>query len=175
MAKDWGQQARGIRLVALDVDGILTSGALTFDADGRESKTFHSRDGVGIKLLQEAGLEVALITGRRSLLVDKRAAELGIVDVFQGVADKVAVAQQLLDEKEMSWPQLAYMGDDLPDLGVLRRAGLAFTVPEAPPEIRAAAHWVTAEPGGQGAVRAVAAWLLEARGDWQAVLRRWGG
>lgn len=169
------RRAREIRLLALDVDGILTTGSLLFDHHGNEYKAFHSRDGVGIKLLQQADIVVALITGRRSPLVEKRAQELDIGKVFQGVQDKVAVARQLLVEQGLAWHQLAYMGDDLPDLALLRRAGLAFTVPEAPAEIRAVAHWVPAVGGGQGAVRAVATWLLEARGEWRGILDQWGG
>lgn len=172
--QSWQAGAKDIRLVALDVDGILTTGALLFDPEGREWKSFHARDGVGIQLLQQAGLAVALITGRRSPLVDKRARELGIAHVFQGVKDKVAVAQQLLPTLGWDWSQLAYMGDDLPDLALLRRARLAFTVPEAPPEIQAVAHWIAPVGGGQGAVRALAAWLLEARGEWSTVLDQWG-
>ncbi|MDA8416018.1 MAG: HAD hydrolase family protein [Betaproteobacteria bacterium] len=172
---DYSQRARDIRILALDVDGILTTGALLFDHLGNEYKSFHSRDGVGIKLLQQNSIEVVLITGRRSSIVDRRADELAITSVYQGVTDKVEVAQTLLHARGLAWHQLAYMGDDLPDLALLRRAGLAFTVPEAPLEIRAVAHWITSVGGGMGAVRDVASWLLETRGDWQEILDQWGG
>ncbi|MBW8028452.1 MAG: hypothetical protein GJU67_01575 [Ferrovum sp.] len=172
-AEDLAQRARQIRLVGFDVDGILTPGTLIFDEQGRETKSFHSRDGVGLKLLQQAGLTLALVTGRQSSIVTLRARELGITHVFQGVHDKRQVMDTLLSGLGLHWEQLAYMGDDLPDLSVLCRSALALTVPEAPEEIRAAAHWVAPVGGGMGATRAAATWLLQARGEWARVLERW--
>ncbi|NDU85406.1 MAG: HAD-IIIA family hydrolase [Ferrovum sp.] len=171
--KELAHRARSIRLVAFDVDGILTNGALTFTERGEEIKNFHARDGLGLKLLQNSGLILALITGRRSPVVTLRAQELGISLVHQGVHDKRKVAEEILGELGLHWEQMAYMGDDLPDLSTLRRCGLALTVPEAPPEIRAVAHWLSPVGGGHGAARAAAAWLLAARGEWEDTVARW--
>ncbi len=167
--------ARSIRVAIFDVDGIMTDGGLTFDSEGRELKTFHVRDGQGLKLLQEAGIVLAIVTGRSSPIVDARARELGIRHVVQGSADKLASCQALLEQLKLDWAQCAYMGDDLPDLPVLRQCSLALTVPEAPALIRDHAHWVSPMGGGKGAVRCAAEMLLDARGQWQEATRKWLG
>lgn len=167
------RRAKAIRLVAFDVDGVMTDGALTFDSAGSESKTFHVRDGLGLKLLQQGGMTIAIITGRTSPIVDTRARELGITHVVQGSGDKRAACQALLDQLGLDWNACAYMGDDLPDLSVLRASGLALTVPDAPEAIRAAAHWISPVGGGYGAVRCAAEMILVSRGQWQEILRPW--
>ncbi len=167
--------ARPIRIAVFDVDGIMTDGGLTFDSSGRELKTFHVRDGQGLKLLQDAGIALAIVTGRSSPIVDARARELGIRHVVQGSADKLVSCQTLLRQLEMDWTQCAYMGDDLPDLPVLRQCGLALTVPEAPTLIRNQAHWISPVGGGKGAVRCAAEMILDARGQWQEATRKWQG
>ncbi len=160
-------RARPIRIAAFDVDGIMTDGSLTFDSAGRELKTFHVRDGLGLKLLQNAGIILAIVTGRSSSIVDLRARELGIRHVIQGSADKLVSCQTLLEQLGLDWTQCAYMGDDLPDLPVLEKCGLALTVPEAPVLIRNQAHWISPVGGGKGAVRCAAEMMLDAQGKWQ--------
>ncbi|MDE1989991.1 MAG: HAD hydrolase family protein [Betaproteobacteria bacterium] len=167
------RRAQGIRLAAFDVDGVMTNGALTFDSEGRECKTFHVRDGLGLKLLQQGGITLAIITGRNSPIVDARARELGIRHVIQSSQDKRAACQSLLEQLGLDWSACAYMGDDLPDLPVLRRCALAMTVPEAPEAIRAQAHWIAPLGGGEGAVRSAAEMILGARGQWQDLLQAW--
>lgn len=155
--------AARLRLLVLDVDGVLTDGALLFGARGEVLKVFHVRDGHGIKLLQTAGLEVAVISGRRSAAVTRRCRELGIRHVFQGVDDKVRALDKLLARLGLSVGQMACVGDDTPDIPLFARAGLSVAVADAHPLARAAAHRVTSLPGGRGAVREVCDWLLEAR------------
>jgi 3-deoxy-D-manno-octulosonate 8-phosphate phosphatase (KDO 8-P phosphatase) len=157
------QRARNVRLLVLDVDGVLTDGRLYLSAAGEELKVFHVRDGSGLVAVQRAGIAVAIISGRDSAAVTRRAAELGIRHVRQGVADKGAALDQLLDELGIGAAETACVGDDTPDLPMLRRAGLAIGVADAHPALLAAAHWVTRSNGGQGAVREACDLLLSAR------------
>lgn len=162
--------ARQIRLLALDVDGVLSDGRLYFQSDGQEIKSFHIQDGHGIKLLRKAGLEVALITGRNSPLVSRRAAELGIEHVQQGREDKLDALRQLCQHLGLEMDCVAYCGDDLPDLAAIRRAGLGISVPNAPGYVRQHADWITTCQGGHGAVREICDALLDAQGHWGAVI-----
>jgi 3-deoxy-D-manno-octulosonate 8-phosphate phosphatase (KDO 8-P phosphatase) len=157
-------RARGVRLMAFDVDGVLTDGALYLTDGGEEMKGFHTLDGLGLKLLAGAGIELALITGRSSRVVAQRAAELGIARLFQGADDKLAVLERLRGELGFAMSACGYMGDDLPDLPLLVRCGFAATVPDAPEAVRARAHYVSRRPGGRGAVREVCEVILAARG-----------
>jgi 3-deoxy-D-manno-octulosonate 8-phosphate phosphatase (KDO 8-P phosphatase) len=157
------ERARNIRLLVLDVDGVLTDGRLYLSAAGEELKVFHVRDGSGLVAVQRAGITVAIISGRDSAAVTRRAAELGIRHVRQGVADKGAALDQLLEELGVSAAETACVGDDTPDVPMLRRAGLAIGVADAHPALLAAAHWVTHSNGGQGAVREACDLLLSAR------------
>jgi len=157
------ERARNIRLLVLDVDGVLTDGRLYLSAAGEELKVFHVRDGSGLVAVQRAGITVAIISGRDSAAVTSRAAELGIRHVRQGVADKGAALDQLLEELGVSAAETACVGDDTPDVPMLRRAGLAIGVADAHPALLAAAHWVTHSNGGQGAVREACDLLLSAR------------
>jgi 3-deoxy-D-manno-octulosonate 8-phosphate phosphatase (KDO 8-P phosphatase) len=150
--------------MAFDVDGVLTDGVLYLTDDGAEMKAFHTLDGLGLKLLAGAGVELALITGRSSRVVAKRAAELGIARLFQGADDKLAVLERLRAELGLAFGACGYMGDDLPDLPLLARCGFAATVPDAPDAVRARAHYVSRRPGGRGAVREVCEVILAARG-----------
>ncbi|WP_163574888.1 KdsC family phosphatase [Halomonas faecis] len=161
---------RQVRLLALDVDGVLTDGRLYFQADGIEIKAFHTHDGHGIKLLQRAGIVTALITGRDSPMVSQRAAALGIRHVHQGVADKLDVLSELCQRLDIGLEHVAYCGDDMPDIAAIRHAGVGISVPGAPSYIRRHADWVTATPGGHGAVREICDTLLQAQGHWDAVL-----
>ncbi len=164
------RRAAGVRLVVLDVDGVLTDGRLHFGARGEAMKSFDVRDGYGIRLLREAGLEVALLTARRSAIVAARARELGIERVMQGERDKLDGLRRLLAATGLGAPQCAYMGDDWPDLPALAVAGFAATVADAGPELRRRVHWVAPVPGGRGAVRALAEFVLRAQGRYQALL-----
>jgi 3-deoxy-D-manno-octulosonate 8-phosphate phosphatase (KDO 8-P phosphatase) len=159
------ERARAIRLLVLDVDGVLTDGRLYISAAGEELKVFHVRDGSGLVAIQRAGITVAIISGRDSPAVTRRATELGIRHVHQGVADKGALLDRLLDELGIAAEETACVGDDTPDAPMLRRAGLAIGVADAHPALLAAAHWVTKSNGGQGAVREVCDLLLSAHGS----------
>jgi 3-deoxy-D-manno-octulosonate 8-phosphate phosphatase (KDO 8-P phosphatase) len=170
----WGR-ARRIRLLILDIDGVLTDGSLYFDAKGETLKVFNVRDGHGIKMAQRAGLEVALVSGRRSDAAFHRARELSINRFFEGVRDKVAILEQLLAALNLTPPEVAAVGDELVDLPLFHRVGLAVAVADAVPEVRAAAHWVTTLPGGQGAVREVCDLLLQAQDKWEELVRPWWG
>jgi 3-deoxy-D-manno-octulosonate 8-phosphate phosphatase (KDO 8-P phosphatase) len=156
-------RARRVRLLVLDVDGVMTDGRLHITERGEETKVFHVRDGSGIVAVQRSGVPVAIISGRSSPAVTRRAAELGIAHVRQGVADKGAVLDALLGELGIRADETACVGDDTPDLPMLARAGLAVAVADAHPAALAAAHWTTSMPGGHGAVRQVCDLLLNAR------------
>lgn len=159
-----------LRLMAFDVDGILTDGRLWYAADGREIKSFDAHDGHGIKMLRQGGLKLAIITSRRSAVVDRRARDLGIDYCYQGVEDKLATFNALLAELQFDAVQAGYMGDDLLDLPVLMRAGFAASVPGAPAAVLARVHHVTSRPGGRGAVREVCELVLHAQGRLDAMI-----
>ena len=167
--------ARAIRLVGLDVDGVLTDNGITIAVDqGRriESKRFHALDGVAIHLLRKAGIEVAWVSGRTSEATTARAAELKVTEVIQdaGMGMKLPAVRDLLKRKGLGFEALAFVGDDLADVPVLRRAGLPVAVANAVPEAKELAKWVTTSSGGDGAVREFAEELLRARGAWDRVL-----
>jgi len=164
-----------IRLLLLDCDGVLTDGGVTWTEDGVEQKTFNIRDGLGIRLWQRAGGRVGIVTGRSSRVVDWRARELGIDFIRQGVGDKLAVVAELLASCNLDWSAAAYVGDDLPDLPVVRRVGLGVAVADACPELRQAAAVVTTLPGGRGAVRELVELLLRARGVWEELIASYQG
>jgi 3-deoxy-D-manno-octulosonate 8-phosphate phosphatase (KDO 8-P phosphatase) len=156
--------AAGVRLVVFDVDGVFTDGRLWMGSDGVEYKAFSVRDGVGIKQLLAAGIEVAIISGRASPAVDRRMAELGVTRVVQGCDEKAVALERVLLETGVAAGQTAYLGDDTPDLPAMRVVGLPAAVADAHPAARAAAAWVSSLPGGRGAVREFCDLLLEARG-----------
>jgi 3-deoxy-D-manno-octulosonate 8-phosphate phosphatase (KDO 8-P phosphatase) len=166
-------RAGRIRLLILDVDGVLTDGRLYFDAKGETFKVFHVRDGHGIKMAQRGGIEVAFVSGRRSDAAYNRARELGISRFYEGVRDKVAILEELLAALDLKPAEVAAVGDELVDLPLFHRVGLGVAVADAVPEVRAAAHWVTSLPGGTGAVREVCDLILKARGQWEELLRPW--
>ena len=167
------KRAKGIRLLVMDVDGILTDGRVIYTAAGEAQVAFDILDGHGIKLALRFGLILAIITGRESEVVAQRARELGILELHQKAVDKLPVFENLLARHGLTPPQVGCMGDDLLDLPLLRRAGLAITVPGAVDEVRSAAHYVTRRPGGQGAVREALELLLKAQGHWPAVMERY--
>lgn len=161
--------ARDLQLLVLDVDGVLTDGRLYYSESGHETKAFHIHDGLGIKLLQRSGVEVAIITGRSSQLLERRARELGIERVIQGREDKLTALEELLEPLQIEWQHIAYMGDDLPDLAAVRRVGLGMTVANANPLLRQHADWISQLPGGAGAVREAAEFILGAQGKLEAL------
>lgn len=157
------ERARRIRLLVLDVDGVLTDGRLYLSDQGEELKVFHVRDGAGLVAVQRAGITVAIISGRDSAAVTRRAGELGIRHVRQGVVDKGAELERLMHELGCEPAETACVGDDTPDAPMLQRAGLAIGVADAHPALLASAHWVTRARGGRGAVRETCDLLLSAR------------
>lgn len=165
------ERAERIRLLVLDVDGILTDGRLYFDNEGNEIKAFFTRDGLGMKALQAHGTAIALITGRQSNIVARRAAQLGIEHVYQGREDKLNAFRDLLEVTGMEPAQVCFAGDDWIDIPLLDRVGLAVTVPEADDLVKSRAHWVTTRAGGYGAVREICDLLLAARGLDEQVLQ----
>jgi len=164
------ERARRIKLIIFDVDGVLTDGSLFFGDDGEEYKAFNSRDGHGIKMLRASGVDAAILTGRTSQVVAHRARNLGIARIIQGSEDKLASYQHLLAEVGLSPEETAFMGDDVVDLPVMRRCGLAVTVPEASEDVRRRAHLITGLAGGHGAAREACEFIMRAQGTWAAQL-----
>jgi 3-deoxy-D-manno-octulosonate 8-phosphate phosphatase (KDO 8-P phosphatase) len=166
---DWSR----IRLLILDVDGVLTDGRIIIDDRGVEQKHFDVRDGAGLKYWHRAGHASAILTGRESPAVARRAAELGIAIVRQNAKDKVAAYESILAEAGVTDEEVAYVGDDVTDLPVLRRVGFSVAVADGAPEARAAALYVTQRPGGRGAVREVIEKLLRLQGRWGTIMQRY--
>ncbi len=160
----------GMKAAVFDVDGVLTDGRLYIAGQGEAIKAFHALDGHGLKLLAQAGIEPVIVTGRDSSAVRRRIADLGLARAYYGVADKLAVADQLCLELGIDWADLAVMGDDWPDLPLLARAGFACAPANAHVEVRALAHHVTAARGGEGAARECCDLLLMAAGRYAALL-----
>lgn len=159
-------RAKAIRLLILDVDGVLTDGRLVYGPAGEELKVFHVQDGLAIVEAQRSGIVVAIISGRASPAVSRRMADLGVLEVHQGSDDKEAVLEALLRRRRVTPRETAYMADDLPDLPLLRRVGLALAPANAAAEVKRVAHWVGRRAGGEGAVREAVEALLKARGSW---------
>lgn len=166
-------RAAKIRLIIMDVDGVLTDGQIIYGTGGAEAKAFHVRDGAGVKIGQRAGLQFALISGRTSEIVERRAKELGIGDVYQGALFKLDAYGDLLRRRGLTDEGVAFIGDDLVDLPLLRRVGLAVAVADAAPEVKVQVHYVTALPGGRGAVREMIDLILKAQGLWDQVTERY--
>jgi len=162
--------ARNIRLVILDVDGVLTDGSIILDNEGNEIKSFHVRDGHGMKMLMRAGIHVALITGRYSKVVERRSRELGITEVFQKCYDKKKAYRQLAKKYSLDDREVAYIGDDIVDIPLLLSVGLPVVVADADDNVKSRALMVTEKGGGRGAVREVSDFILKAKGLWQAIL-----
>ena len=166
--KDILNKATRIRLLIFDVDGVLTDGSLFLGDDGQEYKAFNSRDGHGIKMLQKHGVTVGIITGRTSRVVEHRMENLGVTHIYQGKLQKLPAYEELIAELGMSDEETAYVGDDVVDLPVMRRVGLAIAVQDAHPLVLKHSHWQTPSAGGRGAARDVCEMLMEARGVLQA-------
>lgn len=167
------ERLRKVKLLILDVDGVMTDGRIVFDANGVETKFFNVKDGHGIKMLQRAGVEVAIISGRESQVVTNRAAELGIDRVFQRCLDKLTPYRSLLAATGLTDEEVAFVGDDVIDLPVLRRVGFAAAPADAVPEALAAVHFVARNRGGWGAVREVCDLILRGKGQWDEVMARY--
>ncbi|RIZ65120.1 MAG: 3-deoxy-manno-octulosonate-8-phosphatase KdsC [Methylococcales bacterium] len=164
------EKAKKLKLLILDVDGVLTDGKLFFDNEGNEYKSFHARDGHGIKLLRQTGVEVAVISGRKSNSVALRMKSLGIDHIYQGHEDKRAAFNELLTKVGVTSEQVAHVGDDLLDLPIMTRVGLAIAVNDANFAVKKHADWCTTTPGGQGAVREVCDFIMQAQGHFDDVL-----
>jgi 3-deoxy-D-manno-octulosonate 8-phosphate phosphatase (KDO 8-P phosphatase) len=169
------QRAAGVRLMAFDVDGTLTDGSIHIGPDGEAFKRFSVRDGFGLVLLRQAGVRIALVTGRNSPIVAARARELGIDEVLQGVADKGRAIAELCARCEVEPAAAGFMGDDWPDLPAMLAVGFAATVADAAPEVRRVAHWTATAPAGGGAARELAEFVLRAQGGFQQALGRLDG
>jgi YrbI family 3-deoxy-D-manno-octulosonate 8-phosphate phosphatase len=167
------QRCRTIELLLCDVDGVLTDGTLQYDNQGIETKRFHIHDGVGVRLWQKAGYRVGLVTARSSQIVRARAAELGIEIVRQGAQDKPATVREILAELDREPSQTCYLGDDLPDLPVVRMVGLGVAVADACEELRRAAAYVTTAAGGKGAVRETVELILKAQHRWENLIQEY--
>ena len=166
-------RAKEVRLAIFDVDGVLTDGTLYYTDSGEELKAFNVRDGHGMKMLQSTGVTLAIITSRSSRSIERRAQNLGIDLLYQGAEDKLAAFHALLKRTGQQAASCSYMGDDLVDLPVLTRAGLAATVPEAPAAVRQGAHHVTQAGGGRGAVRELCELIMHAQGTFEGQLAAW--
>jgi 3-deoxy-D-manno-octulosonate 8-phosphate phosphatase (KDO 8-P phosphatase) len=157
-------RAKKIKVVVFDVDGVMTNGGLMLGDDGLEYKNFHSQDGLGLKLLGNTGIRMAIVTGRTSKVVAKRAENIKIAHVYQGVEDKLEAFQHILKDLNVSAEECVFMGDDVIDLPPMRRAGLAVTVPHAMPLVKEYAHYITTREAGHGAVRELCELLMKAQG-----------
>ena len=164
MTAELTEKAKRVRLLITDVDGVLTDGGLIFDNQGQEYKIFNSLDGHGIRLLIDCGIDVAVITGRHSGIVNHRMNELGVQHIYQGYRDKLPALTALLEATGYEPGELAYVGDDLPDLPLMQKVGFAIAVQNAHNFVKQHCDWVTMQSGGQGAIREVADFVLQARG-----------
>lgn len=164
-----------IQMLVLDVDGVLTDGRISYTSDNQELKSFHIQDGLGIKLLMNAGVEIAIITGRVSPMVARRAKELGIETLIQGREDKLQALTEILEQRAFGLEAVAYMGDDLPDYRAVKSSAVGMTVADAHPEIRAIADWTSSQNGGFGAVREACDHLLRSMGLYQQAIAKFSG
>lgn len=171
--KEYTDRAKRIKLLILDVDGVMTDGKIVLDGNGTEIKSFNVRDGHGIKMAQRAGMAIAIITGRESKVVDLRAKELGITEVYQKSHDKLATYTELLKKLGLKEDETAFVGDDIVDLPVMKRVGVSIAVADAEPYVKDMASMVTVRNGGEGAVREVIDWLLRAKGEWEGVTAKY--
>ena len=164
------EKAAKIKLLFLDVDGVMTDGRITMNSQGEETKSFNVKDGLGLKMLMSGGVDVVIVTGRSSQVVEHRANDLGIQEVHQGVTDKNLLCRQIIKDREFTKQEICCIGDDLTDLPMFSEAGLCIAVADAVKEVREAADFITRSKGGFGAVREACEWLLKCQGKWQAAL-----
>ncbi|MBN1850215.1 MAG: HAD-IIIA family hydrolase [Deltaproteobacteria bacterium] len=164
------ERAEQIKLLILDIDGVMTDGHIVINEQGEEIKTFHVRDGQGLKWLIKGGIEVAIISGRSSKAVERRATDLGIQTIYQGIYDKGSLCADLIREKRLKRQEVACMGDDLPDIPMFQHVGLSIAVSDAAQEVRDTAHFITKSKGGNGAVREICEMILKAKGLWDELI-----
>ena len=169
------EKAVSIRVLFLDVDGVLTDGRIVIKDGGEETKCFDVKDGQGLKMLMAGGVEVAIISGRKSRSLEHRARDLGIKDVYQGVKDKRALCSKLMKGKGVKKEEVCCIGDDFPDFAMFREAGLRIAVADAVKELREKADFITRNKGGSGAVREVCEWILKCQGKWRSALADFTG
>lgn len=167
------EKARQVSMLIIDIDGVLTDGGLQFDNRGEEYKTFNSLDGHGIRMLLDCGIEVAVITGRQSNIVNHRMGDLGVTHIYQGHRDKLPAFDKLVQDSGREAAQIAYIGDDLPDLPIMQRVGFAIAVQNAHGFVKQHCDWVTSASGGHGAVREVTDFILHAQGLLEAKQNRY--
>lgn len=167
------ERIKAVKLLIMDVDGVMTDGSVIYNDRGEETKFFNVRDGHGIKMLQRAGIKAAIITARQSEVVKHRAKNLGISLLYQGALDKVNAYDDLLEKEGLKPKETAYMGDDVVDIPVLKKAGLAIGVSDAVDEVKQRVHYITMKPGGKGAVREAVELILKAQGKWDEAVRKY--
>ncbi len=165
------ERFKRIKLLVLDVDGVMTNGGLMLSDDGKEYKIFHAHDGLGMKLLKSTGVELAIITGRKSQVVSQRAESTGVSHLFQGAEDKLSAWQSLLQDTGIAAADAAFMGDDVVDLPPMLQSGLAIAVPAAPEMVLSHAHYVTQKTGGNGAVREVCELIMQVQETFEATMQ----
>jgi len=166
------RKLKKVRMLLLDVDGVLTDGGIFLGGDGQELKRFHVQDGLGIRMIRLGGIKVGIITGRRSEAVTVRAQELHVDALYQGVADKLDAFNRILESYDIQDEEICYVGDDLSDLPVMKRSGVAVAVKNARTEVKRVSDYITRNSGGEGAVREVVEIILKAQGKWKAVLEK---
>ena len=166
-------KAQKIKLVIFDVDGVLTDGSLFYGDDGQEYKAFQARDGHGMKMLQKSGVDIAIITGRQSEVVAHRAKNLNIDHVYQGQLEKLPAFKTLLEKLDLLPEEVAYVGDDVVDLPIMIRVGLAVTVKDGHELVKKHAHWVTENCGGHGAAREICEFIMQAQGTWEPLIQEY--
>jgi YrbI family 3-deoxy-D-manno-octulosonate 8-phosphate phosphatase len=169
------EKAKRVRCIVLDVDGVLTEGRITLDEEGKEWKSFDVKDGQGIVLARSAGIRIAFLSGRRSDVVSRRGAELSVDRIYQGAGEKGGVMDRLFEEEDLAGDEVAYLGDDLPDLPAMKKAGLSCAVGDAVAEVRENADWIAQRPGGRGAVRELVEFVLRSQGRWKEAIAGFGG
>jgi 3-deoxy-D-manno-octulosonate 8-phosphate phosphatase (KDO 8-P phosphatase) len=173
MEKNIVEKLKKIKMLILDVDGVMTDGKIIMDSEGREMKNFHVRDGHGLVMIQRHGIRVAILTGRTSLVVEHRARDLKIQEVYQGALNKKEVFAQILEKNDLTSEEIAYMGDDIVDIPVLKNVGFSVAVADALDLVKKCVDYVTVNRGGQGAVREICEMLLTAQNNWADVAVRY--
>lgn len=166
----WPQKIRDIRLLLLDVDGVLTDGRIIYSDERSETKAFNVKDGMGLKMVMKAGIEVGLVTGRKSSALTRRCRDLGLNRIYDGVRQKAPLLEKIVADTGIDPERTAFVGDDLPDLPLMKKVGLSIAVADAHEAVRECADWVTKATGGHGAVREVCDAMLKAQGHWDRIL-----
>ena len=165
------ERAKKIKLIILDVDGVLTDGRVIFSSSGEELKCFNAQDGCAMVLARRAGIKIAFITGRSSAILERRAREHNVTEVFQNVFNKLEVFNRLLGKYQLQPDEVAFLGDDLVDIAVMKKSGLAVAVVNAVPEVKDVSHYITKREGGKGAIREIADLIIKSQGKWQEVTK----